>query len=276
MGRITNAIELTKSSWKVLRKDQELIAVPAITGFAAVVVFLVIAAPGLLMMGGGSEETSSGNIASYLIFILALTAATWVSAIGQAAVVSGAAERMDGGDPTIGSAFAAAKGRAGRLLEWAIMATVVSIILDQIEERLGVIGRLVSWVGSVAFSVMSFLALPVIVFEDVGAIEGFKRSSRLLKSTWGEQVSFNFGMGLLGMVALVPGVLVAGLLLGTGVLPLQAIGGGIGMVWVVGVIATVSALSAVYKTALYRWANGLPVDPAYSESDFTNAFTPKR
>jgi hypothetical protein len=271
MGRISNAWRIGKASWTVLGKDRELAALPLVAGIASLLVFGAIAGPGWLLLG----SNDSGGPALWLIGAIALVAATWVSAIGQAAVVAGAAERMDGGDPTIGSAFAAARARAGRLLQWAALATVVSIVINQLEERLGILGRIVGWIGSVAWGVLSFLALPVILFEDVGAIEAFKRSSALVKRTWGEQVTFNFGLGLLGFVAIIPGLLVGGLLAATGFVPLVVLGV-VGIVaWVVLVATVTSAMSAVFKAALYRWANGLPVDPAFDADELTSAFRRK-
>lgn len=275
MGRIANAWRISKASWAVLRQDRELLAVPIIAGVASILAFAAIAVPGWLLLGG-NQAVDEGNPALWLVGVLAMVAAAWMSAIGQAAIVAGAAERMDGGDPDLSSAYAAARGRAGRLLEWAILATVVSIVLDQIEQRFGVLGRLVSWLGAAAFSVLSFLALPVIVFEDVGAIEAFKRSSRLLRATWGEQVTFNVGMGLLGFVGALAGLVVGGLLVSTGVAPLQVLGVAVAVVWVLLVVAVTSALSAVFKAALYRWANGLPVDPAFDAASLSGAFDRRR
>jgi hypothetical protein len=272
MQRLANAWRLAKASWQVLSQDRELVAVPIVAGIVALVVFVTIVAPGVLLVGG---DDGASNWAVWILVALATVAATWVTAIGQAAVVAGAAQRMDGGDPTLGSAYAAARARSVRLLEWAVLATVVAIVLDQIEERFGALGRIVSWLGNVAFSVLSFLALPVIVFEDVGAIEGFKRSAALLKRTWGEQVAFSFGMGLLGLLLVLPALLVGGLLLATGVVPLQVIGVAAAVAWIILVVAVTTALSAVFKTALYRYANGLPVDPAYSPTDLSGAFQPK-
>lgn len=274
MGRISNAWALSKSSWAVLSKDRELVAIPVMAAVAAVAAFAAVALPGMAIMGG-FDETSSGGLATWLIMLVAVVAASWMMAIGQAAVVAGAAERMDGGDPTISSALGVARARAGRLLEWAVLATVVSVILDQLQERLGILGSIISWVGSIAFSVLSFLALPVIVFEDVGAIEGFKKSAALVKATWGEQVSFSFGMGLLGFVAMLPGFLLGAVMIGSGFLPLVVLGA-IAMVgWIATVAAVTSALSAVFKAALYRWAHQLPVDPAFPQDAFRTAFQPR-
>ena len=271
MLRLQNAWRLAKASWQVLFKDRELVAIPVVAGIVSLLVFLAIGGIGFAVVGG-TDGVETGNVALWLFGVAALVAATWVSAIGQAAVVAGAAERMDGGDPTLSSAYAVARTRVARLLEWAALATIVAIVLDQIEERLGVLGQVVSWLGGIAFSVMSFLALPVIVFEDLGAIEAFKRSSRLLKTTWGEQIAFNFGTGLLGFVAALPGIVIGGALLASGLLLLQVLGGIIAVVWIGLVAAVVTTLSAVFKAALYRWATGSAVDPAFTHDDLSNAF----
>lgn len=274
MGRIGNAWRIAKASWAVLAKDRELAVIPVVAAFGSLLAFAVLAGPGYLLLGG-SDAVQTSNAGLWLVVVVATVAAAWVSAIGQAAVVAGAGQRMDGGDPTLTTAYATARTRAGRLLGWALLATVVSIVLDQIEQRLGVLGRVVSWIGGVAFAVMSFLALPVIVFEDVGAIEAFKRSSRLLKGTWGEQVTFSFGLGVLGFLAILPAVAVGAGLSATGILPLVVLGVAAAFVWVVLVVAVTSALSAVFKTALYRWANGLPVDPAFDADELAGAFRPR-
>src|SRR5688500_15942324 len=193
VGRIANGWRLAKASWQVLGRDRELIAIPVIAGLLSLIVFVAVAGPGVALLGdgsgsdggsGGDDGGGPAGWALWLVLALAGVLATWVSVLGQAAVVSGAGQRMGGEDPSLVSAFAGARRRTGRLLEWAVLATVVAIVVDLVQQRLGVAGRILGSLGNLAFSVMSLLALPVIVFEDVGAIEAFRRSSRLLRSTW--------------------------------------------------------------------------------------------
>jgi hypothetical protein len=278
MERIRNAWHLAKASWQVLSKDRELIAVPVVASIAALIAWAALLIPGFVLLGGTGEGGAEGsvNVALWIILAVAAVVSAWIFVLGQAAIVAGAAERMEGGEPTLSSAFAAARSRAVPLLGWAVLSTAVSFVLDQLQQRFGILGKIVSWAAGVAFAVMSFLALPVIVFENVGAIEAFKRSSALLKRTWGEQVSFNIGIGLLGFVVALPGLLIGGGLVATGVLPLQVVGVVAGVTWVVLVVATTSALSAVFKAALYRYANNLPVDPAFDQRLFNDAFRTRR
>ena len=224
--RIRNGWRLAKASWKVLSQDRELVAIPIIAGIAALVVFGVVALPGVALLGGDDDAVSW---AAWIVLAVAALLATWVTAIGQAAVVSGAGQRMDGADPSLGSAFAGARSRTGRLFEWAVLATVVAIVLDVVRDRLGLFGNIISSLGNMAFSVLSFLALPVIVFEDVGAIDGFKRSSQLLRGTWGEQLTFTFGLGLIGFLVALPGVALAIGAGATGIVALQVIGIALGV-----------------------------------------------
>jgi len=57
-----------------------------------------------------------------------------------------------------------------------------------------------------------------------------------------------------------------------GVLAVQVVGVALAAAWVIAVVAVVSALSAVFKTALYRWATKRPVDPAFDTADLSGAF----
>jgi hypothetical protein len=271
VGRISNGWRLAKSSWRVLSQDRELVGIPIVAGLISLVVFAVVAGLGIVLVGGND----SSGWALWIILALAGLLAMWVSVIGQAAVISGAGQRMDGEDPTLGTAFAGARGRTGRLLEWAVLATAVAVVLDIVRDRLGFAGQIIAGIGNMAFQVLSFLALPVIVFEDVGAIEGFRRSSQLLRSTWGEQLAFSFGLGIIGFLAALPGIAVAVGTGASGIAALAIVGVALGVLWVLAVVAVTSALSAVFKTALYRHARGLPVDLAFAPSDLSGAFRPR-
>jgi Family of unknown function (DUF6159) len=272
MGRIANGWRLAKASWHVLSHDRELVAIPVIAGIVAVIAFAVVGVPAALLLDG---DSSASRWAAGLLAALGALLATWVTVIGQAAVMVGAAQRMDGADPTLGGAYAGARGHSGRLLQWAALATIVSIVLDVIQDRLGFAGDILAGVGNMAFRVLSFLALPVIVFEEVGAIEGFKRSSQLLRGTWGEQLTFSFGIGLLGFLAALPAILLAIGLTATGVAVLTGVGITIAVLWVLAVAAVTSALSAVFKVALYRYARHQPVAPEFSPADLSSAFRPR-
>jgi hypothetical protein len=76
-------------------------------------------------------------------------------------------------------------------------------------------------------------------------------------------------------VAALPGIALAVGLGATGITVLQVLGVAVGGLWVISVVAVVSALSAVFKTALYRYARQQPVDIAFETTDLSGAFRPR-
>ena len=146
--------------------------------------------------------------------------------------------------PTVGSrgsastcaSLAVANSRLHRLLPWAVVSATVSLILNQLE-RHGIVGRIIASLIGLAWSLITFLTIPILVLEDVGVVDAFKRSGVLFKKTWGENVAGQAGLGIVGFVAAIPGIalIAIGAAVGTAGLVLL---GGIGVIWLV-VSATV-------------------------------------
>jgi hypothetical protein len=148
-------------------------------------------------------------------------------------------------------------------------------VLRAIEQRGGLIGRIVGSLAGIAWSLVTFLVLPTLVVEDVGVRDAIKRSSEMFRRTWGEQVIANAGIGLVGFLAIVvaiPVVLLAAAVGG----PVLVLGIVLFAVWALAVVAVTTALSAVFQTALYHYAaNGMP-PAAFATADLAGAFRAKR
>ena len=126
-----------------------------------------------------------------------------------------------------------------------------------------------------AWSLITFLTIPILVLEDVGVVDAFKRSGVLFKKTWGENVAGQAGLGIVGFVVALPGIalIAIGAALGTVGLVLL---GGIGVIWLVVSATVVGALSGIYRTALYRFASSGEISPDFAGTDFQAAFEPRR
>ena len=57
----------------------------------------------------------------------------------SSALICGANERFEGGDPTLGSSLAGARSRIGLIFQWALVSATVSMIIRQIQERGGLL-----------------------------------------------------------------------------------------------------------------------------------------
>jgi len=173
------------------------------------------------------------------------------------------------------SALDIANSRLHRLLPWAIVTATVTMILQAIEERFGLVGRIVAGLVGMAWNLVTFLVVPILVLEDLAVGPALTRSKDLFKKTWGENVIGQGGLGLVGMVAMIPGVLLilGGVALGTAGLVVL---GAVGVVWIVVAAVVVSALSGIYRTALYHFAADGRVPGEFSDVDFHDAFRPRR
>lgn len=276
MGRFGRSWELAKSSWSVLRADLELLWLPVISFAATLVTGALFFVPIWAMSTTDDiDGSTSMSPLSWVLIALAYVSLAYVTIFFNAALIHAADERMRGGDPTVGSALRGAAGRAGAILPWAIVSATVSVILRAIQERAGILGRIVAGIAGIAWSLVTFLVLPILVIEGIGVGTAIKRSSEMFKRTWGEQVIANAGIGLVSLVAILAGLPLL-LLAASGVGVLAAVGIGAFVLWVGAVVAVTSALSVIYQTALYHYAvNGMPPE-AFARVDLRNSFAAKR
>jgi hypothetical protein len=278
VGRFRNSLALAKSSWSVLSADRELIALPLFSFLATLVVaatfLLPIIATSHATAADGSRQTSLGPV-QYILMFVGYVLLAYVTIFFNAALVHAADERMRGGNPSLKSALRGAASHAGQILPWAIVSATVSLILRAVQERGGIVARIAAGFAGMAWSLVTFLVLPIMVIEGLTVGAAIKRSSTLFKKTWGEQVIANAGIGLVGLVAVLCGLPL--LLLATaGIGVLTVIGIGAFVAWVALVACVTTALSGVFQTALYHYAaNGMP-PAAFAKAEIEGAFRPKR
>jgi Family of unknown function (DUF6159) len=168
----------------------------------------------------------------------------------------------------------AAGARAHVLLPWAVLSATVSLVLRAIEERSGIVGRIVGSLIGLAWALVTFLVLPVLVVEQCGPIEAVKRSAALFKRTWGENMIANAGIGLVALVATFVGVIPCLLLVAVGG-PVGGIGIALAVAWVIGVQLVSATLTGIFQIALYRFATDGSV-PGFDNDKLREAFRPRR
>ncbi len=276
MQRIRNSWELGKISWSVLKSDRTLAWFPVLSAIASLVVLGVFA--GLVAVTG--VQTSGANQGlqgiGYVFIGVGYIAMAFVGTYFLAALVAAANERLEGRDSTVSQTIAATNGRLHVILPWALVQGVVSIVISSLENRGGWFGGIIVRLLGAAWAVLTFLTVPVIVLEDLGPIAALKRSGALLKSTWGENLVGQSGFGLLGMLASLPGIAVLALGISTGSVAVAIVLGIVGVAWVLVVSIVVSAMSGIYRTALYRFAVDGKAPAAFADSDLGAAFGPRR
>jgi hypothetical protein len=218
------------------------------------------------------QDDFAATPATWIVGIVGLFILGMIAQFFAATLVAGANERLEGGSPTLGSAISKASTRVAPVLGWAALNSTVGVVLNAIRDKAGFIGDIVVGMIGAAWGVVTWLVLPIIIVEGIGPIAAVKRSAVLLKSTWGENLFAQMGLGLVGFLVMLPGILVFGAV--SFAIPLAGIP--LLIIWIAVIGSIMSALGAIYRTALYRFAVGLPSGAAFSNEELVGAFAVKK
>jgi hypothetical protein len=277
--KFSNSWRLAKESWAVLLQDRELMVFPILSSVLTVVLLLSFFVPVFAVLGSSNMNLEDENTVAVLVSLLLFA----FYFIGYAtvlfcntALLHCAKMRFDGGDPTVMDGVRAGMANLKNILYWAAIGGTIGVILAKIEERLGFLGSIIRGLVGGAWTVISYFAVPVMIFEGVGPIDGIKRSKDIISKTWGEsavavvglraaQSVFSLaGMGLLvlsvfGAFALNQvHVFTAGLVVAL-------------LIWV-GSAVVFSCLSQIYCAALYVYATTNEPPAAFRREVFDSAF----
>jgi hypothetical protein len=274
MSRFENSMALAKSSLQVLRDDKQLTLLPLLSLLSTLVVGVAVLLPAGLIARDGTGGYSGSKPLVWILGFIGLVALSYVAVFFNAALVYAANRRFQGENVEVRDAIHAASARSHVLLPWAIISATVSVVLRAVEQRGGIVGRIIGSIAGVAWSVVTFLVLPVLMFEGIGPIAAAKRSGELFKRTWGENLMTNAGVGIAGMFAVLLGAVPLVVLLALGG-PFAVIGIGAFALWVVAVMVVSGTITGIFQVALYRFATGAPV-PGFDPRQLQGSFRPRR
>ncbi|MBI4895358.1 MAG: hypothetical protein HY831_02585 [Candidatus Aenigmarchaeota archaeon] len=267
-GRLNASIQLIKESWRILKKDKELLLYPFVSAVISIVLLFAIFVP--VIFAGFS--TFNFWIAFIVFYFLAVIVGTFFTA----GLMASANIRLNGKDPKFSDGLKVAAKNFPRLLGWAILNATVGIILRTIAEGDNIIAKIVSYILAFAWSMLTLFTIPVILFEKKGVFGSIKRSGEIFKHTWGESVVGQFSIGALFVLGFLAGLFLIFLAYLSGIFSLFAIVFVLVFIlWVILYLIT-SALDGIYKTALYNYATKKKLPKGFSKEFIQNAFAEKK
>jgi uncharacterized protein DUF6159 len=273
MKRIRRGWALTKKSWALLNSHRELVRFPLYGGIATIILGLVFLGPGAFAL----DQHSYGiGVPLIVIGIYVLSVVGIYFSVGLAAC----ADRIFRGESaTVGDGISVANQRFGAICGWAALSTAIAVIIGALENQGGFLGDIAGRLVGAAWSLVTFLAVPVIAIEGTGPFPTLKRSASLFRERWGQQITGNLAIG--GAVFLL-GLLPALILIVVGFLiwPSTGIGGGVlvvlGALILCVALLISKALSGIFGVALYRYALDGEVVGGFTQEDLESAVKPKR
>jgi hypothetical protein len=257
MGKITRTWSLMSECWQVLKQEKSLLFFPLISGICCLLLLGSFAVPFYLTgawQPPGHDAAPQRQALYYGTLFAFCVANYFIVVFFNAAIVACAAIRMGGGTPTIGDGLRAAASRLPVIAGWALVSATVGLILRIIEDRSDKIGQIVAGLLGMAWTLVSYLVVPILVIENKGPIAALQDSTALMKKTWGEQLVSNFSFGTIFFLLAVPAfaLMFLGFYLGGAAVGLVCVG--VAAVYLIILALIQSALHAIFQTALYLYA----------------------
>ena len=281
--RFTRSLEIVQASINVLRSDSRLLVLPLLSGAATAIV------AGAFIWGATASGAFAGMESGAGAQALPLWSYAWlfvfyfvqyfIIIFFNTALVGAGIAVLAGEEATVGAALTLAASRIVPIAGYALISATFGILLRMIAEKLGFLGRLIELGAGLAWTVATFLVVPVLAAEGVGPIKAIERSSALLRETWGENIIGSSGISvvtsLIGAVVAVAGIGGGMMLVRRGALPAGIALVSVSAAALIALALVGSALSGIYAGAVYYFAlTGRP--PRGFDGDLVRgAFAPK-
>jgi hypothetical protein len=262
---------VTKQAWGVIKENPYMLAFPVVSAILAVLAVLVVGGAGVAALGWSDVEQSaaSGEVSDstvwigVVVLVIAAYLATLITQIFMGGLVKCADEELQGRDSSFGAGLSAAFKRLPALMGWAGIETAVGWLLSAIRGNgdnnviVTILRLVIASLLAVAWSVITFFVLPLIILRGKGPVEAIKESVSVIRETWGMQIAGGVRIGgLIALVAVLPGILftlVGGFIAISGTpaagVPISAVG----VIVIILAQVVISAMRAIFSVAMLHY-----------------------
>jgi hypothetical protein len=274
MGKIATTMSLMKASWQILKKDRELLLFPVLSGICclSLMAIFIIQALDHGWLKPLAEQAAVGRKNTIYWFMFLFYYCNYLIIIFfNSAIIACAVIRMDGGDPTISDGLQAAVNRFPQIALWALIAATVGFLLGMVESGSRRGRSIIAGILGIAWSVVSYLAIPLIVVEKSNPLFAMDHSMEMMRRTWGEQVIGNFSFGLvftLFALPVFPLMLLLNSKWGTpSLLPIFSVF----IIYLIILAIFQSALQTIFNAVIYVFARDSKVPEGFSAGQLKEA-----
>src|SRR5688572_5566005 len=216
MNRFSRGLLLIKESWGVLKQNPGLLALPALSFTALLLLFVAIATPFiaqpelLTALARNEDGQRQTPVLYYVVLGVFYFAMNFIIVFFNVALIACVIERMSGRPASIGFGLKAAMSRLPQIIGWAALAATVGVILKALEDRVPALGKIVVRMLGYGWAIVTYFVVPIVALEKLGPIDAVKRSTEIIKRTWGESLTGAIGLGALSFLLMLPGFFIIG------------------------------------------------------------------
>lgn len=255
--RLSNGWNIAMNSFKVLRANKQLIIFPILSGVSLVVVMASFAGVVFAATGWETELFEEENtVLEYAVLFGFYLVNYFIITFFNMALVHCTHLYFKGEEVTVQQGIQFSASRLGMIFSWALFAATVGFILRVIQENVGWLGKIITGLIGMVWSIATFFVVPVIAYENMGPIDAIKRSSQLMKEKWGESLGARFSFGIIQILAF---VLIVVPLFFLGSMVHLLLGVVLAMLALFLIIAVLSAANTIFIAAVYHNITGNPV-----------------
>jgi hypothetical protein len=268
MRRIKRGWGLTKKSWALLKEHPSLIRFPLYGGVAMILPVIVFLGPGLYLW---DDDQIAGAIPLIAVGLYVLNFVGFYFSVGLAACAD---MIFRGLEASISDGLAVSRSRLSQISGWAAVSAAISLVMGVLENQGGTLGTIAARLVGMAWSLITFLSVPVIAIEGTGPFETIKRSASMFRERWGQQITGNIAIGgAVFLFAMLPAavLIVAGIVVWASASFLGALLVVIGVLLMAIAILVSQALSVIFGVALYRYALDGEVVGGFTQEDLESA-----
>jgi hypothetical protein len=268
MRRIKRGWALTKKSWGLLREHPSLIRFPLYGAVATTLLAIVTLGPGLYLW---DDDQLAGAIPLIVIGVYVLSFVGFYFSVGLAACAD---MIFRGQEASVSDGLAVSRSRLRQISGWAAVSAAISLVMGLLENQGGTLGTVAARLVGMAWSLITFISIPVIAIEGTGPFETIKRSGALFRERWGQQITGNLAIGgAVFLIGVLPAILliVAGVALWSAASFLGALLVVIGALVLAIALLVSRALSGIFGVALYRYALDGEVVGGFTQEDLESA-----
>lgn len=239
---------ITVSSLKVVSSDPELLALPIVSGLIFLFILFSLFFPILFFNNTSNTYVIIAVAVAYFVsfFLLYFT---------QAMTIEIARIRFSGKNPKLVDGFNAAMKHLSKIVALAAIGAAIAILVRLIRNRRDgnnfLAGIIASLIGA-SWTIVSYFSLPVILYEEKGVFDSFKRSVELVKNSWGTDVSAQLSLLVLYIPAILFFILA---ILFAGILPLFLVFIVLALIAFVAALLLQSVVKGIISEALYIYAS---------------------
>lgn len=278
--RVARTQAIMSAAWQILREDKTLLLLPVASSACLMLLTASFAVPAILgALTGASvaDELAQAESLSYVAMFLFYVVTYGVAIFFNAALAICVLRKLEGKQSTILDGLREALSCFPQILGWAVVSATIGVTLKAIERRSGFVGNMVARMLGLAWSVATFLVVPVLVAERKGPLEAIQGSVQLLKRTWGEDLLAGLGFGLLYFCWAIPGAFA--FVIGAGMIPTYPMVAiaimTLSILYFPLLGLVLSTMSTIFDVVLYRYASTGTITPGFDRDLLQTSFVIK-